>query len=109
MTYMERTALILGGGDGTRMRPLSSTKPKAMLPVCGVPLIGYIFGNLRACGYTEIIIAADRFSNQIVEYLEGKGIENKSGKTKWSKATIQNMLSNEKYVGDMLMQKTFRT
>ncbi len=47
--------------------------------------------------------------NQIVEYLEGKGIENKSGKTKWSKATIQNMLSNEKYVGDMLMQKTFRT
>lgn len=69
---MERTALILGGGDGTRMRPLSSTKPKAMLPVCGVPLIGYIFDNLRACGYTEIIIAADRFSNQIVEYLDGE-------------------------------------
>jgi len=47
--------------------------------------------------------------NQIQEYLQSNNIPNNSGKTEWSKSTLRGMLENERYVGDMLMQKTFRT
>lgn len=45
----------------------------------------------------------------IVKYLASNGIENRKGQTEWHRETIRLMLSNEKYVGDLLMQKTFRT
>ena len=47
--------------------------------------------------------------NQIQEYLQNNNIPNNNGKTEWSKSTLRGMLENERYVGDMLMQKTFRT
>ena len=46
---------------------------------------------------------------QIVQYLFENGIKNRGGTVQWSKTTVQNMLSNEKYIGDLLMQKTFRS
>lgn len=46
--------------------------------------------------------------DQLKAYLESTGLKTKTGKTEWSKATIKSMLSNEKYVGDVLYQKTFR-
>ena len=46
---------------------------------------------------------------QIVQYLSENGIKNRGGTVQWSKTTVQNMLSNEKYIGDLLMQKTFRS
>lgn len=47
--------------------------------------------------------------SQIVNYLSDNKIVNKAGKTEWSKSAVQNMLSNERYVGDFLMQKTYRS
>lgn len=44
---------------------------------------------------------------QLKTELEEKHILSPSGKTTWSKATIQNILRNEKYAGDVLLQKTF--
>lgn len=46
---------------------------------------------------------------QILKYLSENKIPNRLGKTEWSKSAVQNMLSNEKYVGDILMQKTYRS
>ena len=46
---------------------------------------------------------------QIKEYLEENGIRTRKGKTVWSRDTIYGMLHNEKYVGDVLYQKTYRT
>ena len=65
----EKTALILTGGDGLRLRPLTCTKPKAMLPVCGVPLISYTL-NLLEQHFSTAYIAADRLSNVITDYLD---------------------------------------
>lgn len=45
--------------------------------------------------------------DQIKSYLETNGILTVQGKRKWSKQIIQNILTNERYCGDMLMQKTY--
>lgn len=44
---------------------------------------------------------------KIKRYLEEHGIKTVTGKTEWSTSTIDRMLSNEKYVGEVLMQKTY--
>ncbi len=45
--------------------------------------------------------------DQIKSYLENGNVLTKQGKTEWSKAIIHSILTNERYCGDMLMQKTF--
>lgn len=51
----------------------------------------------------------DGFSvDQIKEYLESHGIKSRKGKSEWGKPVIRDMLRNEKYAGDLLLQKTFR-
>lgn len=44
---------------------------------------------------------------KIEKYLEENGIKTVTGKNEWSTSTIDRILSNEKYVGDVLMQKSF--
>ena len=44
---------------------------------------------------------------KIKKYLEGHGIKTVTGKSEWSTSTIDRMLSNEKYVGQVLMQKSY--
>ena len=44
---------------------------------------------------------------KIKKYLEAHGIKTVTGKTEWSTSTIDRMLSNEKYIGQVLMQKTY--
>lgn len=45
--------------------------------------------------------------DQIKNYLETNGVKTKQGKAVWSKTQIKNMLTNERYSGDMLLQKTY--
>ncbi len=49
-------AMILAAGLGTRMRPLTLTTPKPLLPAGGRPLIGHHLENLRKAGFTEVVI-----------------------------------------------------
>ncbi len=64
-------ALILAGGEGHRLRPLTCSNPKAMLPVCGTPLISYTIDSLKRQGFDPIFIAADRLSDVLTEHLDG--------------------------------------
>jgi N-acetyl-alpha-D-muramate 1-phosphate uridylyltransferase len=52
----ERTAMIFAAGRGERMRPLTDTCPKPLLPVGGKPLIAWQIERLAAAGYTNIVI-----------------------------------------------------
>jgi glucose-1-phosphate thymidylyltransferase len=53
-------ALVLSGGSGTRLRPLSHSQPKQLLPVANRPILEYALDNLRALGVTEIgIVVGD--------------------------------------------------
>ena len=47
-------AVVLVGGFGTRLRPLTADLPKQMLPICGVPMIEWVVGHLATHGVEEV-------------------------------------------------------
>jgi mannose-1-phosphate guanylyltransferase len=50
-------AVVLVGGEGTRLRPLTLTSPKQMLPIVGVPMIERVLGHLASHGVDEAILS----------------------------------------------------
>ena len=61
--------MILAAGYGTRLRPLTYTMPKPMLPLAGRPLIGHLVDALRGAGASEIVVNLHHFPEQIEKYL----------------------------------------
>ena len=59
-------ALILAGGAGTRMRPLTYVVPKALLPIGGKPLIERTIGYLKSFGIKEFVICVAYLRKQII-------------------------------------------
>ncbi len=49
-------AMVLCAGFGTRLRPLTDKVPKPLIPLCGVPLLRFIFALLKKAGIREIVI-----------------------------------------------------
>ncbi len=62
-------AMILAAGYGTRLRPLTYTVPKPMLPICNRPLLGYAVDQLIAAGIDEIIVNLHHLPETIENYL----------------------------------------
>src|SRR5580698_7381353 len=50
-------AVVLVGGEGTRLRPLTLTAPKQMLPIVGVPMIERVLGHLASHGVDEAVLS----------------------------------------------------
>ena len=69
---MKLKAIILSAGEGSRMRPLTLTKPKTMLPVAGKPIIQYNIEYLRDNGITDILLIV-RYKEEIVRNYFGDG------------------------------------
>ena len=65
-------AIILSAGEGSRMRPLTLTKPKTMLPVAGKPIIQYNIESLRNNGITDILLIV-RYKEEMVRDYFGDG------------------------------------
>ena len=61
-------ALILAGGLGLRMRPLTEAVPKPMLPLHGQPILRHIVEQLTESGITGIFLAVNYLADQISEY-----------------------------------------
>lgn len=61
-------AVILVGGEGTRLRPLTYMTPKPMVPIFGVPFLERTLARLKAAGISEAILAAGYLPKQITEY-----------------------------------------
>jgi mannose-1-phosphate guanylyltransferase/phosphomannomutase len=49
-------AVVMAGGEGTRLRPLTSNQPKPMVPIVGKPCMEHIVELLRAHGFDEIVV-----------------------------------------------------
>ena len=64
-------AMVFAAGLGTRLRPLTDTMPKALVPIAGKPLLYHIMSKLRTAGYDEFIVNVHHFPEQIKEYLAG--------------------------------------
>ena len=67
-------AVIMAGGEGTRLRPLTSNQPKPMLPVVNRPMMEHIVRLLREHGFDEIVVTVAFLANNIRTYF-GDGSE----------------------------------
>jgi NDP-sugar pyrophosphorylase family protein len=63
-------AMILAAGLGTRLRPLTDDRPKALVTVAGRTLLEIALCRLRAFGVREVIVNAHHYAEMIVEYLK---------------------------------------
>ncbi len=61
-------AVILAGGLGTRLRPITHTIPKAMVPVCGRPFMEYQLEALCASGVDDVVLCVGYLGQQIVDH-----------------------------------------
>jgi mannose-1-phosphate guanylyltransferase len=61
-------AIILAGGAGTRLRPLTDTTPKPLLPIQGRPTLEHAVLNFRSHGIKDIILSVSYKADQIKEY-----------------------------------------
>ena len=62
-------AIVLAGGFGTRLRPLSCSRPKTLFPLANQPLIDYTLQNLAQGGVDTIILSVYYMAENIVRYL----------------------------------------
>ena len=66
-------ALIFAAGLGTRLRPITDTMPKALVPVGGKPLLEHVATKLIAAGYDELVINVHHFADQIRDHVAERG------------------------------------
>src|SRR5438552_2283722 len=63
-------AMILAAGLGTRLRPLTDSRPKALVEIAGRTLLEITLSHLRAVGVREVIINVHHFADMILDYLK---------------------------------------
>lgn len=64
-----KQAMIFAAGLGTRLKPLTDTMPKALVPVKGKPLLQHVLERLKAAAFERVVINIHHFGQQIVDYL----------------------------------------
>ena len=67
-------AVIMAGGEGTRLRPLTSNQPKPMLPMANRPMMEHVVDLLRQHGFDDIVVTVAFMANAIRTYF-GDGSE----------------------------------
>ena len=65
-------AMIFAAGLGTRLRPITNTKPKALIEINGVPLLETVINRLIAAGVSEVIVNLHHFPDQIRDFVREK-------------------------------------
>ncbi|MCS4489494.1 NDP-sugar synthase [Corynebacterium sp. ES2794-CONJ1] len=67
-------AVVLVGGKGTRLRPLTTHTPKPMLPTAGVPFLAHLLARIKAAGITHVILGTS-FKAEVFQEYFGTGEE----------------------------------
>tara|TARA_Y100001936_G_scaffold245713_1_gene288218 strand:+ start:561 stop:1625 length:1065 start_codon:yes stop_codon:yes gene_type:complete len=111
--------IILHGGHGTRLRPLTHTGPKQLLPIANKPMSEYCVESLKSAGITDIAIVVGGIGSQKVRDYYGNGekfgvnfsyVQQNSPKGIAHAINLcKNFISNEKFVvflGDNIMTKS---
>ncbi len=63
-------AMVLAAGLGTRLRPLTNDRPKALVEVAGRALLEIALARLRALGIREVMVNVHHFADMVLEYLK---------------------------------------
>jgi mannose-1-phosphate guanylyltransferase/phosphomannomutase len=61
-------AVVMAGGQGTRLRPLTSNQPKPMLPIVGKPMMQHILALARRHGITEVVTTVQFLASVVRNY-----------------------------------------
>jgi mannose-1-phosphate guanylyltransferase len=68
MTRPDVDAVVLVGGQGTRLRPLTQTVAKPLLPTAGVPFLEHLLSRIRTAGITHVVLATSYRAETFTEY-----------------------------------------
>src|SRR6185503_18553752 len=69
----EMKAMVLAAGLGTRLRPLTNDRPKALVEIAGRTLLEITLARLRSFGIHDVIVNVHHFADLVVEYLRTNG------------------------------------
>jgi len=67
-----RKAMVLAAGLGTRLRPLTNDRPKALVEVAGRTMLEITLARLREFGVAEVIVNVHHFGDLVVDYLKSR-------------------------------------
>ena len=70
-----KKALILAGGRGTRLKPITDDMPKPLVPIANVPIITHVLRTLKKAGISDAAVALGYGGDKIKEYLDSVGTE----------------------------------
>jgi len=66
-------AVVLAAGEGQRMRPLTATRPKVMLPIAGKPILEHLLDEVKGAGVTDFVFIVGYCDKQVRSYFgDGK-------------------------------------
>src|SRR5437588_11961081 len=65
-------AVVLAGGKGERLRPFTGDRPKPMVEIMGIPMLGYQLEWLRGQGVTDVILSCG-YRHEVIEGYFGDG------------------------------------
>ena len=62
-------AIILAAGLGTRLRPLTDDRPKALVEVAGASMLQHLICKMKSAGFTHIVVNVHYMGEQIIDFL----------------------------------------
>lgn len=67
-TVLPLSAILMAGGRGERLRPMTLTTPKPLLPIGGRPIIDYNIANIARAGITDVAVTVNYLAEQLEDY-----------------------------------------
>ncbi len=98
--------IMMAGGKGTRLRPLTLVRPKPMIPLVNKPIIEYTVNMLKKSGFNDIIMTLNYMSTNIKKYFKDGsdfGMDIRYSVEKWPLGTGGSVKKTEKYIDDTFM------
>ncbi|MGB9979853.1 sugar phosphate nucleotidyltransferase [Methanobacterium sp.] len=98
--------IMMAGGKGTRLQPLTLVRPKPMIPLVNKPIIEYTVNKLKKSGFNDIIMTLNYMSTNIKNYFKDGsefGIDIRYSVEKWPLGTGGSVKKAEKYIDDTFM------
>lgn len=70
-------AMIFAAGFGTRLRPLTETIPKALVPINGIPVLDLVIRNLQKYGVEDFVVNTHYLHQKVVEFIQNQSYKNR--------------------------------